>query len=61
MVRVTIHANWDDGGCSDPLDFDSGVREYYGMITVNAPVLGNIGIIAGHEEPDGPPRRCAGN
>ena len=53
VVRLTIHANWDDSGYSDPLDLDSGVRQYHGMITINAPGLGNIAIIAGHDEPDG--------
>jgi hypothetical protein len=53
VVRLTIHANWYDSGYTNPLDLDSGVRQYHGMITANAPGTGNIGIIAGHDEPDG--------
>jgi hypothetical protein len=53
VVRITIHANWDDGQYADPLDLDSGIREYHGMFSFNAPGTGTIAIIAGHDEPDG--------
>jgi len=53
VVRVTIHANWYDSHYADPLDLDSGVREYHGMFSANAPGIGNIAITAGHDEPDG--------
>ena len=52
-VDLTVHANWYDDRYADPLDLDSGVRNYHGEFTLQAPGFGVIAHIAGLDLPDG--------
>jgi hypothetical protein len=53
VVDLTVHANWYDDRYADPLDLDSGVRNYHGEFTLQAPGFGVIAHIAGLDQPDG--------
>jgi hypothetical protein len=52
-VHFSIRANWQDSQYADPNDLDSGLRNYEGRISAQAPEGGVIAIIAGLDEPDG--------